>query len=121
MATSADVNIEYRRALSAATVKHGSVLREKPTSFYRQYDRSIRHAPNCVITVRGQVQEDTWYEFQGTFANDHTVHGIVATGVTCSCGVLKDRTIRWQASTSEVALAVFEEAFGKKKGTSDDA
>lgn len=118
-----EVKVEYDRILGKLTVRNGSLLKQNPTSRFMLYDRhTIAHAGGCVTSV-AKVEEDIWYEFQGTFANDHSVHGITATGVTCTCGVLQDRTFRWQASVSEVAEAVFEEAFdtSRENGQMADA
>lgn len=111
MSLSDEARAGYERALLAATVRHGYVVRPPGEgSTYQQYDYSVRHADGCVV-VSGRADEDTWYEFQGTLADDHSVHGVSATGVTCSCGALRDRSIRWRASVTEMIEAVFEEAF----------
>lgn len=114
-----EIRAEYTRALGAVVIRNGDVLKVNPTSQFMLYDRMIRHELDCIATAR-EVQEDAWYEFQGTFAKDHTVHGVTATGVTCTCGALQDRIVRWQASPSTVAEEVFEEAFGGRSKNDDD-
>lgn len=125
MAMSPEAQAEYDEALTAAVLKHGTLVREDP-SFYGWEDfdyhlghglrsRHTAHHLKCEIVSTGKPVESTWHEFQGTFyEGDTSVHGIDLPEVTCACGKVQDRTFRWQARMQEVAEAVFEEAFGNR-------
>lgn len=124
MAMSPEAQVEYEKALTAATLKHGTMA-DRNASFYGWQDFryhhgevwSEKHVPHhlaCELINVGKPEEDYWHEFQGTFyEGDTAVHGIVLKGLTCACGEIQDREMRWTANMQEVAEAVFEEAFGK--------
>lgn len=113
-----EVQAEYDQALMAVTVRNGYLMDTRQTRFHN-YDWKLTGHPRECPTTAQKVNEDVWYEFAGTFAstNDQRKHGICATGVSCACGALKDRTIRWEASVSEIMEIVFEEAFNARSAT----
>jgi hypothetical protein len=127
MAMSPEAQAEYNRAMAAATVKHGSIVRTNGTFYgwsdydaamhvagWSYTDKSVKPCP-LVVPEHGTVREDEWSQFEGTFYDgDTTHHGVTVTGVSCSCGQLTDRTVRWEANMQEVAEAIFEIAFGPK-------
>lgn len=125
MAMSPEAQAEYNKALTAAVLKHGTMV-SKDASSYGWEDYEYHHGPNwsgrhkshhvtCGWASVGKPEEDYWHEFQGTFyEGDTSVHGIVIKGLTCNCGRIQDREMRWQASIQTVAEAIFEEAFSKK-------
>lgn len=106
-----EVRKEYNDIIARVAASAGTVLLEKRISSFIQYDyRLSSHLATCEMRSFTAVDEDsTWYEFQGTFADDHSVHGVEVSGVNCACGKIIDRTIRWQASISDVTTAVFAE------------
>lgn len=105
-----EVQKEYEKVLRRVIAKHGTVV-SLNASFYGWGAWDIRHGQDpCPITVTGRAHETYWGEFMGTFyEGDTTVTGIEADGANCECGAVKDRSMRWRASVSEVAEAVFGE------------
>lgn len=111
-----EVEQEYKRHLIAAVLRHGEMV--SPTASYlswRDHDEHIpgrrSHPRDCPLTAT-DVRETSWQEFMGTFyEGDDTVHGVEAIGVSCACGRLKDRRVRWTAHPGDVAKAVFEELY----------
>lgn len=101
---------EYEKVLRRVIAKHGTVV-SLNASFYGWGAPDIRHGQeDCPITITGRAIETYWGEFVGTFyEGDTTVTGLEATGATCECGAVQDRSMRWRAEVSEVAEAVFEE------------
>jgi hypothetical protein len=113
MSMSPEAQREYDDALRKITLQHGTPLRVNP-SFYVQNDyRLVGHAATCGIVTASKPKEDVWHEFAGTFASTDAGkrHGIVVTDVSCNCGQLVQRTIRWEASISEISEALFGEIF----------
>lgn len=113
------VQAEYDRLLARVVLKQGELVRKDESQYgWHDYnDGWVRdsHHRTCEVTCK-RVQEVTWYEFQGTFyEGDESVHGVSAFGVTCACGKLKDREVRWSAAMQEVAQAVFEELYKEIK------
>lgn len=117
------VKAEYERLLTAAILKHGSLV-AKDASIYGwltmdDYDlgprggwkNAARHSLSCGIAKTGRIEEDaTWYEFASTFdSNDHYKHGMEVHGVTCNCGKIKDRVFRWDAPVGEAIRVVVME------------
>jgi hypothetical protein len=114
MAMSLKAQNVYDAALLAAVLKHG-VLVEKNPDIYSWMDLDWKHVRVCQVTTTDKPVEDHWNEFMGSFyEGDTSVHGIVLNKVSCACGKLKNRSLRLQGSVSEIAEAVFEEAFGGK-------
>ena len=124
MTMSPEAQKQYDAAMMAAAIKHGTMVSRNP-SFYGWSARpwsgddasDCKHMEHCqfVPGSTSAVEEDDWNEFMGTFyEGDTTKHGVIVKGVSCACGEIKDRSVRWQADMQEVAEAVFEEAFGPK-------
>lgn len=114
MAMSPEAQAEYERFLREAVLKRGALVSTGST-YYGWIADDWRHTSKCELTTTKVPEEITYSEFAGTFAtSDSTHHAVEVSGVSCKCGQLKDRKVRWDASVSEVAEAVFELAFGKK-------
>jgi hypothetical protein len=117
------VQTEYEKILTAAIIKHGSVVSDSASIYgwvtMDDYDLGLlggwtnakKHSSSCGIASTGRVEEDsTWYEFAGTFAtSDHYKHGMEVHSVTCNCGKLTDRVFRWDASVGEAIRIVMME------------
>ncbi len=118
MAMSPEIQEEYDRALKAATLDNGLVIDNRPSVYGWADYRASEHMRSCGGVSDSPVEEDDWYEFVGTFAdppNEHK-HGMYVSNVSCRCGQLTGRSIRWDADRSEIAEAVFEYALGPKRG-----
>lgn len=110
------VKAEYEKVLSAAIIKNGSMVDNRPSQFaWRDYDTEydgpagVRHIYSCGTVSVGEIKEDaTWWEFAGTFADDHYKHGMEVHGVTCNCGKITNRIYRWDAPVSEAIKIVLE-------------
>lgn len=127
-----EIQKEYDRLLIKLVLRHGDLVSERATTFgWRDYAETfpndwygrtfVEHLERCGIQSVGSVQEEIWYEFQGTFyEGDNSVHGVAVFGLTCNCGKLTNRSVRWSARMQEVAQAVFEEHLNEhpaKEGT----
>jgi len=115
---SPEVEREYHEILARLIAEHGYPVRPPGEwSFYSQHEYD-GHTRSCGVVSYGKPQEDTWSEFQGTFADDHTVHGATVT-VTCNCGRYVDRTVRWNVRATEMAELIFTALYEKLHGTED--
>jgi len=116
MALSEEAQREYDEALRRATIRNGSVLATRERRFGWQDFEATLHLGQCGGTSELNAQEDFWYEFAGTFAEagDHEKHGVSLKGVSCQCGELSDREVRWTDYPSAMTEAVFGEAFGRR-------
>ena len=117
MSSSPQIQTEYERALRAAVLKHGALTDPESHAFGWVAD-DWEHKRVCVLTSGQVPDESEWTEFGGSFTDHHpTKHGIDLTGVSCACGQIENRTVRWQAGPAEMIQAVFEEAFGARSAT----
>lgn len=120
-----EVQQEYTRHLMAVALRYGDLVLVNPSMYgWQDYSESFagrpEHHRTCALTGT-RVREDSWSEFKGTFyEGDDTVHGIIVTGVNCACGKLRNRSMRWTASVSEVAEAVFTELYASLRPSSVD-
>lgn len=118
------VKAEYDKILTAAIINHGVLVRHDQSVFAWMDDElngeysggRPRHSLTCGIGVVGKAVENaTWYEFAGTFAEDGDAykHGMEVHGVSCKCGKIKDRVFRWDAPVGEairiVMMSLLEE------------
>lgn len=122
MSMSPEVRAEYEAALGCAAVTHGSVLKNEGRSQFSLYDYAATGHPATCETSVTSVEEDVWHEFAGTFAttNDTRRHGVVASGVTCACGLLTNRTVRWEASVSEITETLFTAVFERLRNLEEN-
>lgn len=118
MPMSPEAQAQYDAALTVVTLKNGLVVRDHP-SIYMWTDYPLTEhvqSTGCALTATGTAKETIWDEFQGTFYDgDTSVHGLQVSGVSCACGQVVDRAMRWEATVSAVAESVFNEAFGARK------
>ena len=122
------VRAEYERILTAAILKHGSLVRKDASQYgwldgleYGEGWKNPRHSVQCGIAKTGRIVEDAyWYEFMGTFyEGDNTVHGMEVHGVTCNCGKITDRVFRWSESPGEAIRIVLESVLEDKVKSSE--
>lgn len=123
------VKAEYEALVTKAVIRHGNLV-DKSASLYGWMDQrddyesgslwggGPRHIVSCGVASTGKVVEDaTWYEFAGTFAEgDNYKHGMEVHGVTCNCGRLTDRVYRWDANPGEAIRTVLEALLEEKIG-----
>lgn len=115
-----EVRREYERHLMAVVLRQGALVSPDESiygwiDYERPWDGRPAHLTVCPPTGK-HVEEMTWHEFAGTFYEGDTgVHGVQVTGVNCACGQLRNRKVRWSATVSEVAEAVFEELYRSLK------
>lgn len=118
MAMSPEVRAEYETILKRIVLKYGSVVDRAADIFGWQDYGLTTHARKCMITAQGEIHEDVWNEFMGTFyEGDTSVHGMLVTAVDCTCGQIKHRKMRWSASVQEIAEAVFTELYEERHST----
>lgn len=114
MAMSPEAQEGYDRALKLALIRNGSVVEPRPSTYgWVEWDET-EHLHRCGGWSLLAVEEETWQEFLNSYDGSGAKHGLRLERVTCNCGHLAGRDIRWRAELSEVAEAVFEAAFGTK-------
>ena len=114
MAMSPEAQKGYQRALKAALIRNGSVVEPHPSTYgWVEYGETV-HLRQCGGSSEQTVEEDTWHEFLDTYHGSGAKHGLRLEQVTCNCGHLVGRAVRWEAELSEVTEAVFDAAFGLK-------
>lgn len=112
--------LKFREILAKTIIEHGSVI-STDANFYgwgdyeatmhlRDGDWHGQAAPACPVAQHLQPSEDEWSEFEGTFV-EHNVprHGMQMT-FTCKCGLLKDRTLRYEGNVAEMISSVITSA-----------
>lgn len=114
MSMSPEVRREYEGALARVVIRCGNVVKSCHSIYgWSDYDATM-HLRRCGVTSHGVPVETEWYEFVGTFDDNAEVHGVMLSSVTCTCGRLSRRSLRWAGTVHEVAEAVFEEALGRR-------
>jgi len=115
MALSEELQREYEAVLQRAILRHGTVTNLPGTGRWgwQDYD-ATSHLAQCGGLSERQVLEDEWSEWGGTDAGPNYKHGMSLTGVSCQCGRLADRKVRWDDYPTNMTEAVFEEAFGRR-------
>lgn len=114
MAMSSEVQAEYDKCLREAVLVHGTVVDTQASIYgWMDYD-NWNHSKMCKVISTKVPYEDKWNEFAGTFyTGDTTKHGVAVDGVHCACGLIKDRTFRWEAEAPEMIEKVFTIAISK--------
>jgi hypothetical protein len=105
------VRTEYEKILTAAILKHGSLVRKDASQYgwldgleYGEGWKNPRHSVQCGIAKTGRIVEDAyWYEFMGT----------------CNCGKITDRVFRWSESPGEAIRIVLESVLEDKVKSSE--
>lgn len=105
---------DYRKALSTFAVRNGTVqasFSQNPyDATYPDYGNGLwirEHLLACPFTV-DQMEESTWWERADTFNEGTEAHGLDLV-VTCSCGEVKGRRIRYEGSVGEILIGIFME------------
>jgi hypothetical protein len=113
MTMSPEVEQEYQQALTESVVRRGTVvsLPGRGRWGWQDYEAS-RHLNECGGSAPGVPTEDYWYEYAGTNAGpeDGKRIGLVLYRVTCNCGQLDSREVRWDEHISNVAEELFAAA-----------
>ena len=119
-----EIQREYDRTVTALVVERGDII--GGNGFGWQDFDALRHigrlglypgqtACTLIVPEGAQPREDEWTQYEGTYGgNDTPHHGITVQGVSCACGQLTGRAVRWEAGLSEIAEAVFGGAFGAR-------
>lgn len=123
---SPEVRAEYESIVTELVLERGWVVKPSPSEYgwtdqeFEEWTRDYQrrsHLARCRATAHGPVREDaTWREFVGTFAPggpNETRHGIEVDGATCACGKVRGRTVRLEATISDLGGAVFERLYRK--------
>jgi hypothetical protein len=100
---------EFQAALAQAIWEHGNLVNPNASYYgWRDFDESTGqwHAADCSLGSYSDLREDEWDAFVDTFYEGSTHHYGVAMTVTCACGKLKDRHIRWDVSVGEAIQQV---------------
>lgn len=110
MTMSPAARAEYDAALRAATLKNGTLVDRHP-SVYGYMAEDWEHKNACEVTSSEAPREVEWSQFTDTFAPNENKHGVSVSGVSCACGALVNREVRWEADASEMTEALFEYVF----------
>lgn len=104
----------FREALARTIIQHGRVI-AKDANFYGWADfpatEHLRdYGDNCPIVKHEVPTEDTWDEFEGTFhEGDTTRHGMQMK-ITCECGQIKGRYLRYEGNVGEMISDIITNA-----------
>lgn len=114
-----DWRVGYKRALLGAFARSARAL--KPTGGgadtyyggpfdYRRTNELWAHLRECAVDADASPmpQDVEWEQFRGTFAEDHTCHGLDGR-LTCRCGFLREVEVRWEGSFTELLHEVLRE------------
>lgn len=102
------IRTEYNNALRTAILQHGELICIDPSIYMRRDYSTHEHLRACVLTCVDTPKSDEWDEFAGTFFEDDTRHyGVMVSGVSCECGTIRNRGVRWEETTSRIAEIVF--------------
>jgi hypothetical protein len=109
MAMSEEAQRTYDDVLRRLVLKHGELVAVDGT-YWGWLASDWRHKHSCELSSTAVPREETWGQFDGTFADcDLTVHGIVLDDVHCACGYLVRRQLCWEKPLGEVLRAMFEQ------------
>lgn len=102
------VRDEYNDALRTAILRHGELVSVDPSIYmWRDYNTQ-EHLRACILACVDIPKSDEWNEFADTFFEGDTRHyGVIVSGVSCECGTIRNRSVRWEETVSRVAEAVF--------------
>lgn len=107
---------EYKRAAGLFVLKHGS-WRSMRDDHYLVYgwladdwERMARHLETHALDeiTLSDFTDVEWSEFESTFTDNSEHHGVEIT-VTCSCGQIRDRVIRYEGSLGEILQGILQE------------
>lgn len=107
---------EYQRAAARFVLRHGTP-RDMRDDHYLVYGwmaddwREVRehiesHDPNAITL--GDFKDVEWFEFENTFTDSKERHGVEIT-VTCACGKITDRVVRYEGSLGEILMGILNE------------
>lgn len=97
----------YDELLRTATLLNGAVVVSDPSLYGWEDYKLTQHARVCALRSTATPREITFTEFAGTFASeDYTRHAVELKGVSCVCGLIKKRTMRWQTTVADALKAV---------------
>lgn len=130
---SPEVRAEYEAIVTELVLQRGRVVMNDPTEYgwadatldvwkrdegpggERLYDGPFSHFTQCDAFAIGHLVEDVrWAHFVGTFnpgGPTEPRHGVEVHDVSCMCGRVKLRTVRWEGSIHDLAGAVFERLY----------
>lgn len=109
MTMTSKIHAEYVNVLCAVVLAKGALTDPGPHT-YGWIAQDWQHKHTCQLSSTAVPVEAEWTEFGGSFTEHHpTKHGIDLSHVSCACGQVQDRTLRWDANPYEMMAAVFEE------------
>lgn len=114
-----NVKQEYDALLTEIALKQGALMSPPNLRQYGWIDGDYAHLSSCGVRTWGAVRETEFQQFEGTFFEGERIrHAVDVSGVTCNCGFLTDREVRWEPTggLSEVAEAVFTALYEKMRG-----
>lgn len=97
----------YHDLLRRVALKNGDIVRTDP-SIYGWLDYSAtKHVRSCTLSSIATPEEIVFQEFAGTFAtSDYTRHAIEVNDVSCECGTIRDRALRWETTVADALKIV---------------
>lgn len=107
---------EYQATIRAAVLQNGYVVDTLPSFGWMDHPATTHLRACGGYTPRfTEVHEDEWYEFVSMGdGNEPAKHGMALDDVSCPCGQIKSRKVRWDAYPSEMIETVFQMAKGRR-------
>lgn len=108
---------ESVRELAAMIVRQGHVVlpHRDHLLVYGWTDwEEDKHKRTCEVTADGEPWGIHWSEFEDTYS-ENSEHDGVEVKVTCACGKLNGRVIRWEARMSEIMGSVPEDVAEERR------
>jgi hypothetical protein len=100
---------EYKRALTKFVIERGTIVRNDGDDGYygiiaHDWDKVRNHLKTCRVdyTKTGEIYDVSWTEFAGTFASSDYDKVGSEVEVTCKCGVINGRKIRYEGGFAEM-------------------
>jgi len=114
---SEDWKVGYKRAMLNEFGRSAYALRTNDGDRYYggpfDYQRTSQvheHLRGCEVDADASPmpKDVEWDQFNGTFAEDHTHHGLDGV-ITCRCGHLRKVRVRWEGSFTELLHGILRE------------
>ena len=104
---------ELRALIVSKLMANGDVVSLDPTYYggWESYGDTV-HLQECGGTANPETKLEETYvrEFMGTFyEGDTSVAVVELKGVSCNCGKLADRTIRWKGNVGEFIFTILND------------
>lgn len=103
---------EYKRRVREYVAENGRPV-DQNRSIYGWCDWTAQQhtytdACTWVILPGAQMEEQTYYQFEGTFVDGSYAIGINVTPAHCTCGKYTDVTLRYEGSLQDILAGILK-------------